>query len=166
MRLALIGIVLCAAAASASAASFDPPKRKSGLWEMKISNSQMPAGQVMQQCVDQKTDDLIRSQTRQELSCSKNEMHREGDKIISDSVCQAEGSTVTSHAVFSGRFDSNYKGNIKTTYNPPMHGMRESSSVIEARWLGACLAGQKPGDVIMPGMPQGMPGNMQRRGGE
>jgi hypothetical protein len=38
--------------------------------------------------------------------------------------------------------------------------MRESSSTIEAKWLGACLAGQKPGDIVMPGMPAGMP-NMQ-----
>jgi hypothetical protein len=31
--------------------------------------------------------------------------------------------------------------------------MQEASSTIEAKWLGQCRAGQKPGDVIMPGMP-------------
>jgi len=31
--------------------------------------------------------------------------------------------------------------------------MKESSSVIEAKWLGPCKAGQKPGDIVMPGMP-------------
>jgi hypothetical protein len=34
-----------------------------------------------------------------------------------------------------------------------MAGMKESSSVIEAKWLGPCNAGQKPGDVTIPGMP-------------
>jgi hypothetical protein len=85
------------------------------------------------------------------MSCSKNEVRKEGDKIVTDSVCKVGGSTATTHAVFTGKFDSAYKADIKSTYEPPMHGMRESSSMIEAKWLGACLAGQKPGDVIMPG---------------
>ncbi len=29
--------------------------------------------------------------------------------------------------------------------------MKEARSTLEAKWLGACKAGQKPGDVIMPG---------------
>jgi hypothetical protein len=62
--------------------------------------------------------------------------------------------------VFSGKFDSAYKGDIKSTYDPPMHGMRESSSTLEAKWLGPCGAGQKAGDIVMPGMPGGMPGGM------
>ena len=33
-----------------------------------------------------------------------------------------------------------------------MQGMSESNMTQEARWLGPCKAGQKPGDVIMPGM--------------
>jgi len=160
MRQLIMCFVLLTAA-GASAASFEPPKRKSGLWEVKVSNAQMPSGEVMQQCVDQKTDDLMRKEQDERISCSKKDMRREGDKIIGDSVCQVEGSTVTTHSVITGRFDTNYRADIKSTYNPPIHGMRESTSVIEGRWVGACLAGQKPGDVIMPGMPQGMPGNMQ-----
>jgi hypothetical protein len=34
-----------------------------------------------------------------------------------------------------------------------MAGMREASTVIEAKWLGSCQAGQKPGDLLIPGMP-------------
>jgi Protein of unknown function (DUF3617) len=146
------------AAAPASAASMDAPKRKSGLWEIKISNPQMKGGHMMQQCVDQKSDDLITKQSpgTDKMTCSKNEFRKEGDKIVADSVCKMGGSTATTHAVFTGKFDSAYKADIQSTYDPPMHGMRESSSVLEAKWLGACLPGQKPGDVMMPGMPGGM----------
>ena len=161
MRRLILCLVLAAAAAPASAASIDPPKRKSGLWELKVSSPQMPGGHTMQQCVDQNTDDINRKSQAEHMTCSKNETHREGDKIVSDAVCQIEGTTVTTHTVLSGRFDSQYKADVKSTYNPPVHGMRETTSVIEGKWLGACLAGQKPGDVIMPGMPQGMPRNMQ-----
>ncbi len=41
-----------------------------------------------------------------------------------------------------------------------MMGMKESKQTLEAKWLGACKAGQKPGDVIMPGMPGGGKFNM------
>jgi hypothetical protein len=161
MRRLILCLILAAVAAPASAASIDAPKRKSGLWELKVSSPQMPGGHTMQQCVDQSTDDVSRRMQGEHMTCSKNETHREGDKIVSDAVCQVEGTTVTTHTVFSGRFDSQYKADIKSTYNPPVHGMRETTSVLEGKWLGACLAGQKPGDVIMPGMPPGMPRNMQ-----
>ena len=41
----------------AAAASFDPPKRKSGLWEVKISLGDAKGGPTIQECVDEKTDD-------------------------------------------------------------------------------------------------------------
>jgi hypothetical protein len=63
------------------------------------------------------------------------------------------GTTTTTRGVFTGQFDSSYKGDIKSTYEPPLHGMKESASMIEAKWVGACKPGQKPGDISMPGMP-------------
>jgi hypothetical protein len=123
----------------------------------------------MQQCIDQKTDDVMRKEQESQMSCSKKDMRREGDRIVGDSVCKVEGTTVTTHTVITGNFDTSYKAEVKSTYNPPVNGMRDSSSIVEGRWLGACLAGQKPGDVIMPGMPpQGAPGTRQNvppRGG-
>jgi hypothetical protein len=160
MRALILSLVLLTAG-SAYAASFEPPKRKSGLWETKVSNAQVPRGQVMRQCIDQKTDDLMRKEQESHMSCSKKDMRREGDRIVGDSVCTVEGTTVTTHTVITGNFDTNYRAEVKSTYNPPVNGMRDSSSVVEGRWLGACLAGQKPGDVIMPGSQQGAPGTRQ-----
>jgi Protein of unknown function (DUF3617) len=161
MRALILSTALILMPSLAAAASSEAPKRKSGLWEITVSSPQMPGGHTLRQCVDQNTDDMMRKAQGERMSCSKNDIHREGDKIVSDAVCQVEGTSVTTHTVFSGRFDSNYKADIKSTYNPPAHGMRETTSQIEGKWLGPCLAGQKPGDVIMPGMPPGMPGNMQ-----
>lgn len=159
MRSFALFVVLIFAPTVAAAASMDAPKRKSGLWEVTVSRPQMKGGHTIQECVDQKSDDLMKSDKSgmEKMSCSKNEVRKEGDRIISESVCKMDGSTATTRAVFSGRFDSAYKADIKSTYEPPMHGMRESSAVIEAKWLGACKPGQKPGDISMPGMPEGMP---------
>ena len=148
-------LVVLFAAGAAAAASFDAPKRKSGLWEINILSGQAKGSHAMQQCIDEKTDDLMKKELgeNQKPQCSKNEMRKEGDKIIAESVCKVQNSTATTRAVFTGRFDSAYKADIKSTYEPPMSGMKESSSVIEAKWLGPCKAGQKPGDIVMPGMP-------------
>lgn len=35
-----------------AAASFDPPKRKSGLWEIKVSSDYSKGMPAMQQCID------------------------------------------------------------------------------------------------------------------
>lgn len=154
MRYVTVFAALLSTCVAASAASFDAPKRKSGLWEIKMSNA-AAKGTTMQQCIDQSTDDLMKNNPvgTEKPSCSKNEMRREGDKIVTESVCKFSGSTATTRAVFTGHFDAAYKADIKSTYEPPLHGMKESTSVIEAKWLGACKPGQKAGDISMPGMP-------------
>ena len=80
------------------------------------------------------------------------EVKPSGNKVAIHTVCKMEGSTATTDGVFEGAFDSSYKGSMKTRFNPPYHGMSESNMTQEARWLGPCKAGQKPGDVIMPNM--------------
>ncbi len=55
-------LVVLFAANAAAAASFDPPKRKSGLWEIKISSGQTKGSHAMQQCIDEKTDDLMKKE--------------------------------------------------------------------------------------------------------
>ena len=154
MRYVIFLVTLLTTVSAASAASFDAPKRKSGLWEIKMSNA-AAKGTTMQQCIDQSTDDLMKNNMAgmEKPSCSKNEMRRDGDKIVSESVCKVGASTATTRAVFTGQFDTAYKADIKSTYEPPLHGMKESTTVLNAKWLGACKLGQKAGDISMPGMP-------------
>lgn len=165
MRRALI--VLCPLLLATSiAVAADAPARKSGLWE--ISNNiggPHPMTHTMQQCIDEKTDKLTEQNGMKEAQkqCSKNEVSRSGNKVISDSVCKIEGTTATTHAEFTGDFGSNYRGDIKTTYNPPMQGMKEMQMSIAAKWLGPCKAGMKPGDVIMPGGMKFNPAEMQKQ---
>jgi hypothetical protein len=155
MQLFILVVSLSWMSGQVLAASSDLPKRKSGLWEIRISNPAAKGGQVMQQCIDETTDDLIKNNMAKTVkqSCSKNEMRREGDKWVAESICKFDGSTAKTRAVFTGKFDSAYKADIKSTYEPPLGAMRESSAVIDAKWLGSCRPGQKPGDISIPGMP-------------
>ena len=156
MRSAALSLVAVAMALAAlPAQSQDHPKRKPGLWEIKAVSGAGPQPMVMQQC----TDDAFEAQMLKEgmeqakTMCSKNDMRREGDKILSDSVCKVGTSTVTSKSVTTGDFTRAYRVEVKSTISPPMAGQQGSATVMEARWLGPCLPGQKPGAMIMPGMP-------------
>ena len=44
--------VILLVASVVAAASFDPPKRKSGLWEVKISPGDTRGGPTIQECVE------------------------------------------------------------------------------------------------------------------
>jgi Protein of unknown function (DUF3617) len=155
MRHSILFVALLTISSTASAATFDPPKRKSGLWEIKISSAEAGGTHIIQQCINENTDDMMRNNMEgtEKSSCSKAKFHKEGEKIVYESVCKVEGSTAKTRSVISGRFDSAYKVDTRSTYEPPMHGMSEASTKLDAKWLGACKAGQKTGDVSIPGMP-------------
>lgn len=152
-----LAVCLVLAAASVAVAAADLPRRKSGLWEMKTQMEGMPSQGPMQMCVDQASDNLMRDEgSRQKPDCPVMEVSQgAGGKVILHSVCRMEKTTATTDAVMTGDFNSGYRSDMKIRYNPPMHGMSEMKMVQEARWLGPCKPGQKPGDVMMPGMPGG-----------
>ena len=149
----LLLLGLAAAALAGGALAADTPKRKSGLWEINTQMEGVPSMGAMQQCIDQNTDDLMQQSAKKEkIDCSVMDVKPQGNKVTMHSVCKFEGTTATTDAVFIGAFDSAYKGDMKTRYSPPMHGVSESKMTMEAKWLGPCKPGQKPGDVIMPNM--------------
>jgi len=151
-----VGIISCllAIAPTLGQAQDNIPLRKPGLWEVKISSPQKRGKAITsQQCIDENTDSLLlqRGLDAAESACSQHSVRMEEGHLVAESVCRIGNSTATTRAVFSGNFGSDYRGEIHTTYNPPMTGMKESRQQVEARWLGPCKPGQNPGDVIMPG---------------
>jgi len=152
-RLGWIGVSLAVLCLSSQALAIDLPKRKSGLWEMKVTReaSGRPP-ETVQMCIDQKTDDLAQQMGANVAkdACSKRDIRREGAKVVADSVCKIGETTATSRAVFTGGFEAAYRGEIRTRYSPPLMGRKDGLTIIEARWTGPCKADQKPGDMIMP----------------
>ena len=147
--LLIIGIAASGLASHATAGEL--PKRKPGLWEITTQAEGMPSMGAIQHCIDKNSDDLMQQQAaKQKPDCSVMESKTSGNKVSVHSVCRMEGSTVTTDGVFEGSFESNYKGTVRSRFNPPMHGIAESNMTQEARWVGPCKPGQKPGDVIMP----------------
>ena len=152
-RVFLSLIALAAASVSGSSLASDLPKRKPGLWEINMTMEGAPNMGPMQQCIDKNTDNLMQQQAKQGKSeCSVMDVKPSGSKVTIHTVCKMDGTTVTTDGVFEGSFETSYRGTMKSRFNPPMQGMSESNMTQEARWVGPCKPGQKPGDVIMPNM--------------
>jgi len=142
---------------AAPASALDLPARKAGLWELKMTfeGRNLPP-QIMQQCIDAATDKMMSSfagNLRQDM-CSRQDVQKAGDTLVVDSVCQMGGMTITSHGVITGDFNSGYSVKVASTRSggatmPGMSAGGTSNMTIEAKWLGACKADQKPGDTIM-----------------
>ena len=60
--------------------------------------------------------------------------------------------TITSHSEITGDFNSAYTVKVTShSQGGPAAVPRNSTTIIEAKWLGACKPDQKPGDIMMPG---------------
>jgi hypothetical protein len=156
-QLLSFGSALCLLALlpASDASALDLPVRKAGLWEMKVLRTGSPAPDMtMQHCTDESTDKEMSSafSPMGKEMCSKQDIQKTATGYVSDSVCGIAGMSITSHAEITGDFNSAYT--VKSTAHSergPTGVPRDSTTTIEAKWLGACKPDQKPGDIMMPG---------------
>jgi len=140
------------------------PSRKPGLWQVttSIENSGAPV-RVIQQCIDASTDQMLQSNAGPfaPAACPGREVRSTGDSLTIDSTCMVAGKTATAHAVATGSFDSAYTMTV-TSQSEEIPGGKMVMTM-EAKWLGACAADQKPGDIVMSnGMKINVP-ELQKR---
>lgn len=132
----------------------DVPKRKSGLWEITRTTTRTEGRTFLTSwCIDEKTDNAV-AQLAEGLrneTCNISQLRRDNEQLIVDATCTLgkERSTAKTHAVIKGRFDSAYRVESKSTYDPPMRGNSEGTAILDAKWVGACKPGQKPGDFVL-----------------
>ncbi len=133
--------------------ALDLPKRKSGLWEMTIIGGQTNGQpQTVTTCVEQKTDTGLSSSFGDKIpkNCKQPTLKKSAGTYVITSSCKFTDSNVKTIAILSGDTNSAYKIDRTSTYTPPNKGRKESKQSITAKWLSACKADQRPGDMIMP----------------
>ena len=134
----------------------DLPLRKPGLWEMNVVGTNMgkPISVMsIQQCTDETTDrdmSITVSPVAKQL-CSKNEVRKTATGYTVDAVCGVAGMSMTSHSDLIGDLNSGYSVTTTSHGEGGPSGLRDIATKIEAKWLGACKEGQRPGDGVMPG---------------
>jgi hypothetical protein len=150
--LALITGLALATLALPSAYAIDKLPRKSGMWEMKVETTTpgqpSPAPTSWQVCIDGKQDDIAAPNSRDSSKpCAKEEMKRSANEIAIDSVCKFDDIAATGHSVITGDLDSSYRMENTTRFDPPLHGVKISTSVTTGKWLGPCKAAQPHGGM-------------------
>ena len=76
----LMAMALCVS--SAAIAADDMPRRKSGLWSMSVLTPGAAVPMTMQQCVDEKTDDIAATMTDKTKQACKSQMQRDGGRVV------------------------------------------------------------------------------------
>lgn len=156
LRLFVLIAALIGTSAAAVAAD-DLPRRKSGLWALSVMPPGASVPMTMQQCVDEKTDQVGATMAQQGKACTS-QTKRDGNRIVFDSICKLApagskpgvgATTATTRGVFVGDFRSSYTHETTTTFDPPKAGMKEGVTRGAAQWTGPCTAGMKAGDIMM-----------------
>lgn len=134
------------------------PRRKDGLWEMRVETATKGQPMTLQQCADAATDRLLQEQgasrqaeVRKPTNCQEDMRSEVGRVLTHKEVCKLPDATVTRLTVITGDMNSSYRVSSHTTYAPPRPKQDETDLVMEAQWKGACPAGMRPGDMVLPG---------------
>ena len=133
--------------------ALDYPKLKPGLWEMDRSADRPgTAGSHMSMCLDDSVQKQMFEMGAGAMAgmCSRHELVRSGNRLTGDFVCDMAGSRMRSKStmVFDG--NSAYRTEVDTSYDPPFMGQTQSKMVMNARNVGPCKPGQRPGDLVLP----------------
>ena len=150
----VLGGLLLAMSATTAAQAVDLPVRRAGLWEMKMVRTGSPMPEMtMQHC----TDDTVDKEMSNNLSpmakqiCSKQAIKKTESGYTIDMVCNVAGIATTSHSDVAGDYNSAYTVTTQSHSEGGPTSLRDVTTKIDAKWLGACKQGQKPGDIVMPG---------------
>jgi hypothetical protein len=139
------------------AAAQNLPPRRPGLWELTMTQTiQSSTSQpyVSRHCIDAVTDtamqtfggDLIKSK------CDRLDWRREGNDRVLYAGCLYGEQPFKVYAVATGDFETSYQTKMTVTrIGKPEWPTMPPETVFNssARWAGACLPGQRPGDMIL-----------------
>ena len=154
MRLGPIALCLAAVFTGAAFAQ-DYPKLKAGQWEL-VTTTGRGAGDKTPKKSTMCTDDAIQKEMiamgagMSKEMCTRNEMRREGARIIGNAECRLGDSKIVSRSVMTLTGDTAYRTEISATYEPPFMGMKESQTTLEGKYVGPCRNGLVPGDFVAP----------------
>ncbi len=134
------------------------PHLKAGLWEITVEGTPAKA----RSCIDDKTqaDSAALGQGLDRRNCSKSDWSRIPGGVAFSFDCDNDGTRMTSKGTVIGDFNSAYR--MEAEAGITRNGVTQTAKqAIDARYVGACPAGMKPGDkqVTIEGRTFTVPGS-------
>ena len=147
-------MLLCVPAVLAATASADMwPHRKPGLWQMTMTMQGAPMPPMKSKyCVDAATESALiaAGQNAANKMCKSSGFRMTGGAGSVDAVCKFDNITSTSHTTIMFAGDSAYHSETRSHMSPaPAYMKADSVMTSDARWIGPCPAGMKPGDAVL-----------------
>lgn len=132
------------------------PHRKNGLWETSMKVAQHAAtGIKAQQCIDEHSDEAMQRRAMEgdpSLQCARADVSNIPGGFETSSVCKTNRGTLTSKMHITGDMQSAYRMEISAHRDPPQGTLTDTQTIVDAKWLGACPADMKAGDMRINGM--------------
>src|SRR5690606_3945297 len=131
----------------------DMPQPDAGLWEIHTTVAEM-GGMAMtfESCMGGNVEELLQRPEVDQADCSDMKVEYAGNRATARATCTIEGSRAEIVSEFTGDFRRAYRGQARTPFAPPLHGMQTTTTTLAGRWIApACLPGQQPGDSRMKG---------------
>jgi hypothetical protein len=150
IRVVLAITLTLAVIGGAAAAQFVPPTRRAGWWEQSFTMNMGGKEHTMttQMCTDPEIEKQysVFSQTMSARNCSRRDVTPVPGGWRVDSECSGPDGAHTTSGMVTGDFQSHLHMDFVT------HSARGADHVVmDMRWVGACPAGRRPGDMVMPG---------------
>ena len=146
-----VGIAFLAAASATVAQEF--PKLKAGLWEVNMTTGKREAPRLTTMCLDDSVQREMYTVSTGMMAgmCTKHEIKVAGNKVTTIANCDLGITKMQSQAVMTLSGNTSYHTEARATFDPPLNGAKESTSIIDGKHVGACKPGQQPGDMTLPG---------------
>lgn len=127
------------------------PTRKAGQWEVTVRRTADPGNtQKVLQCTDRRAEPIMLlavvpgQEHCHEMQVKKNQ---QGHEVRA--TCFVHDNRVDATVHLSGDFRTAFRGHFEVKYSKPVR-FDAGRTEFEGRWLGACTAGQRVGDMVLP----------------
>ena len=136
------------------------PRRKVGLWRMAVNTSSGPGFSVTGKvCVDAARAgdfDIKPPAMKEKAHCDRTKFRPVPGGWAFETKCVMKGHTTTTQGVVTGDFSSSYHVETTSRTDPPIQGgLDVAKASADARWLGPCPEGMKPGEIRFGGLNLG-----------
>lgn len=132
------------------------PQRRAGLWEIKSEATDAAGLAPVQQCVGRNTDSALEHLDRtigRRGYCDLGPFIRNANNAwIAQSTCRHRRKVVITRKIATGDFHNKYRIDTIVRSRRGQRTRTLAQDILQARYLGPCRAGQRPGDLITPGM--------------
>ena len=130
---------------------------KGGLWSIHMVNTITPAGNAMSKtdftisrCQDKATPLQLPGNPPKAEECKVMSESSNGSTRFSEMQCTQNGQTIRVKNTVTMKGENESHTITESTFDPPMNRVSGMKLVADWKYLGACPAGVKPGDVVGP----------------